>query len=92
MLAHTRGQKTFPTYDYEDTYAVDVKKVRLDLYLTQEEFAILIVISVNAIRHWENGRRTPDGAAKTLLRVLKVNPSAVLTALNQKDHLPHVKG
>jgi len=90
MLAHARGQKAFPTYDYEHTDTVDVKKVRLDLHLTQEEFAMLIGSSIHAIRHWENGRRTPDGTAKTLLRVLKANPNAVLSALKETNSITHI--
>lgn len=83
MLAHSRGEKKFPTYTYKNSDKVDVKEVRSNLHLTQEEFASFIGASVHAVRHWENGRRTPDGTARTLLCVLKANPSAVLAALNR---------
>jgi putative transcriptional regulator len=82
MLAHARGEKKFPTYSYNAPANVDVKEVRSNLHLTQEEFASFIGASVHAVRHWENGRRTPDGTARTLLCVLKANPNAVLAALN----------
>jgi len=82
MLAHARGEKKFPTYSYNAPANIDVKEVRSSLHLTQEEFASFIGASVHAVRHWENGRRTPDGTARTLLCVLKANPSAVLAALN----------
>lgn len=83
MLAHARGEKKFLTHDYNSVKNIDVKEVRKNLHLTQEEFANFIGASVHAVRHWENGRRTPDGTAKTLLCVLKANPHAVMEALNQ---------
>ena len=49
--------------------------------LTQVEFARLLDVSVDAIRDWEQGRRSPRGAAKTLLRVAMEHPE-VLRELN----------
>ena len=37
--------------------------------LTQKEFAQLLNVSVDSIQDWEQGRRSPRGAAVTLLRV-----------------------
>ena len=50
--------------------------------LTQVEFARLLDVSVDAIRDWEQGRRSPRGAAKTLLRVAMAHPE-VLQQLNR---------
>ncbi|MEQ1706638.1 MAG: helix-turn-helix domain-containing protein [Rickettsiales bacterium] len=83
MLAHSTGEKKFPSYHYDFENKINVKEVRKNLHLTQEEFANIIGASVHAVRHWENGRRTPDGTARTLLWVLKANPSAVMDALNK---------
>lgn len=83
MLAHARGEIELPTYYYTVPEAVDVKEIRNNLHLTQEQFAHFIGASVHAVRHWENGRRTPDGTARTLLHVLQRNPRAVLDALGQ---------
>ncbi len=83
MLAHARGEKHFPTYHYNLPDEVDVKEIRGNLHLTQAEFAHFIGASIHAVRHWENGRRTPDGTARTLLWVLKSNPHAVLEALSR---------
>jgi putative transcriptional regulator len=83
MLSHARGEKKFLSYHYDNIKNIDVKEVRKNLHLTQEEFANFIGASVHAVRHWENGRRTPDGTARTLLCVLKANPHAVMEALNQ---------
>ena len=62
---------------------VDVKQIRNHLHLTQEQFASFIGTSVHAVRHWESGRRTPSGTARTLLQVLNHNPRAVLNALSE---------
>jgi putative transcriptional regulator len=50
--------------------------------LTQVEFAELLDVSVDAIRDWEQGRRSPRGAARTLLRVAMQHPK-VLHKLDQ---------
>ncbi len=81
MLAHSRGEVELPTYYYTVPEEVNVKEIRSNLHLTQEQFAHFIGASVHAVRHWENGRRKPDGTARTLLCVLQSNPRAVLDAL-----------
>lgn len=42
--------------------------------LTQKEFARLLDVSVDSVQDWEQGRRSPRGAAKTLLRVAQEHP------------------
>ena len=49
--------------------------------LTQSEFARLLDVSVDAIRDWEQGRRSPRGAARTLLRIAMTHPE-ILERLN----------
>lgn len=48
--------------------------------LSQGEFANLLGVSVRTVQDWEQGRREPSGAAKTLLRIAAQNPEAVKTA------------
>lgn len=81
MLAHHRGEATYPTVIYHVPQEVDVKSLRQKLQLTQAQFAAFIGSSVHAVRHWENGRRKPEGTARVLLTVLGHNPNAVLDAL-----------
>jgi len=45
--------------------------------LTQVEFAELLDVSVDAIRDWEQGRRSPRGAARTLLRIAMQHPEVL---------------
>jgi putative transcriptional regulator len=61
---------------------VDVKAIRKRLGMTQARFSDTFGFSLDAIKHWEGGRRTPEAPARTLLTVIDRNPVAVLTALN----------
>jgi putative transcriptional regulator len=61
---------------------VDVKAIRNRLGMTQAKFSDTFGFSLDAIKHWEGGRRNPEAPARTLLTVIDKNPAAVLTALN----------
>jgi len=61
---------------------VDVKAIRNRLGMTQAKFSDTFGFSLDAIKHWEGGRRIPEAPARTLLTVIDKNPAAVLTALN----------
>ncbi len=58
------------------------RRVRKRLGLSQMEFSERIDVSVETIRNWEQGRRYPTGAAKTLLKILDRAPEASLSALH----------
>lgn len=61
--------------------ALFAQRVRKRLGLTQLEFSRRIDVSLNTIRNWEQGKRSPTGAARALLRVLDKAPEAFLMAL-----------
>jgi len=46
--------------------------------LSQSQFAALMGVSVRALQGWEQGRKQPSGAARTLLAIASTNPKAVL--------------
>jgi len=58
-----------------------IAAARLKLGLSQSRFARLLGISVRTLHHWEQGSRTPSGAARVLLRVAVQHPEAVLEAV-----------
>jgi len=60
----------------------EIKLVRENLNVSQNEFALMIGVSVRTLQNWEQGRRQPEGPAKALLRIAAKNPSAVLEALH----------
>ncbi len=45
--------------------------------LSQTQFAELLGISVRTLHDWEQGRRTPSGAARTLIRVAAKHPEVL---------------
>lgn len=60
----------------------DIKAIRLKLSKSQSEFALMIGVSVATLQNWEQGRRTPEGPARALLKVAAENPEAVVEALS----------
>jgi putative transcriptional regulator len=58
------------------------RRIRKRLGLTQAEFSLRIGVSVDTIRNWEQGKRCPTGAARSLLKVLDRAPEASLAALD----------
>lgn len=54
--------------------ASPIARARLNSGLTQEQFAKLLGVSKRTLEQWEQGRRTPSGAAKTLLKVAELHP------------------
>jgi putative transcriptional regulator len=58
-----------------------VKRIRAKLGMTQEEFAGQFGFSVNTLRHWEQGKRVPEGPTRAYLLVIDRAPKAVTKAL-----------
>lgn len=55
-----------------------VAAIRERTGLSQAKFASLLGVSVRTLQEWEQGRRAPSGAARTLLMVAAKNPQALL--------------
>ena len=49
-------------------------KIRKKTGLSQSEFARLLRVSLRTLQDWEQGRRAPSGAARTLLLIVERNP------------------
>ena len=56
----------------------DVAEIREKTGLSQTRFAQLLSVSVRTLQDWEQGRRSPSGAARTLLMIADKNPHAIL--------------
>lgn len=63
---------------------VDVKSIRKRLKMTQARFSDTFGFSLDAVKHWEGGRRTPEASARAFLTVIARNPGAVIEALHPK--------
>lgn len=80
-LAIPRGEAP-PARLHVPPPVVDVRAIRKRLGLSQMVFANRFGFSVAAVREWEQGRRRPEQAARTLLLVIERNPQAVMEALD----------
>lgn len=56
----------------------NIARIRERTGLSQARFAQLLGVSVRTLQDWEQGRRAPSGAARTLLMVAARNPQALL--------------
>ncbi len=54
-----------------------ITRARLRAGLTQAQFAQLLGVSKRTLEQWEQGRRQPSGAAKTLVRVAELHPEVL---------------
>lgn len=81
-LTHARGEKSkVKVHKVNVPKQVDVKGIRNKLHLTRVEFANRYGFSVRTLEKWEQGIRTPDGAARAYLVVIDKNHKAVEAAL-----------
>jgi len=60
------------------TVVPSVQSIRERTGLSQSQFAKLLGVSVRTLQEWEQGRRAPSGAARTLLLIAEKNPHALL--------------
>jgi putative transcriptional regulator len=51
--------------------------------LSQSQFAKLLGVSVRTLQGWEQGRKQPSGAARTLLAIARKNPKALLAVAGE---------
>ena len=61
--------------------AQSIKELRGRTRLSQPAFASLLGVELSTLRNWEQGRRTPTGPARQLLRAIERDPENVLKAL-----------
>jgi putative transcriptional regulator len=80
-LAHAQGRRTGSRIHNVAVRPDDVRKARLRLGLSQDQFADAFGVSASTLRKWEQGQRSPTGAAKTLLKIIEREPKAVVRAL-----------
>lgn len=81
MLGDTDMRNLLATGRARIVRRLDVRAVRAKTGLSQEQFAETFGVSVATLRNWEQGRRTPEGAARVLLTVIDRDARAVMRAL-----------
>ncbi len=80
-LAIVKGEADPSSYRVHCPKILNVAAIRKKTGMTQERFAQRFGVSVNTLRHWEQGTRNPEGPARTLLKVIDKEPEAVERAL-----------
>lgn len=74
-VAITKGElQPSRTFEYSP---INVKEIREKANKSQSEFADMIGVKIGTLRNWEQGRRTPDGPALTILKIVAANPKYV---------------
>ena len=58
-----------------------VVQARQSTGMTQAEFASALSISKRTLQEWEQGRRSPSGAAQALIGIAQRHPNALREAL-----------
>ena len=77
LLASVRQMKSGKAAQITNVNVSSIVAARNTLGLSQSRFAELLGISRRTLQEWEQGRRTPTGAAKTLLRVVERHPEVL---------------
>ena len=80
-LAFAEGTADPSQYVVHIPSEIDVRAIRSRLGMTQQQFAVAFGFSVNTLRHWEQGRRVPEGPTRAYLLVIDREPKAVQKAL-----------
>ena len=86
--AWTDADLAAATAVYPPPLAADVRALRARLGLSQAAFARRFGFTLDTLRQYEQGRRSPSGPASTLLRVIASNPAAVVRALRPAAQAP----
>jgi putative transcriptional regulator len=83
VLAHVRGEVELSCRIVDDPSAERIVALRKGMKLSRQKFADRFGLDARALQDWEQGRRTPDRAARVLLTVIERNPKAVEIALHE---------
>ena len=80
-VEYAKGRVSKRAYRAHVPVRIDVKEIRTRLGLTQQVFAARFGFSINTLRHWEQGKRAPEGPTRAYLLVIARAPEAVQKAL-----------
>lgn len=78
LLASVRQMRGAKAARVTKVKLLPVAEARAKTGLSQQDFASLLGVSPRTLQDWEQGRRQPTGAAKTLLRIAALHPEVLL--------------
>jgi putative transcriptional regulator len=82
--AHNAARNAARSADAKLQDASYARTVRGRTGLTQSAFAASIGVPVETVRNWEQGKRSPRGPARALLKVIEEAPDAAFAVLAGK--------
>jgi putative transcriptional regulator len=62
---------------------INVREIRKNLHLSQDDFAAEFGFTINQIRDWEQGRSRPLDGLRAYLMIIQRDPQAVLNLLRR---------
>ena len=80
-VAYAKGTSDKSRYRVHVPERIDVRAIRDRLDMTQEEFACRFGFSINTLRHWEQGKRQPEGPTRAYLLVIDRAPDVIQKVL-----------
>ena len=69
---------------YFEIAAPDIKEIRSNLGVSQQDFAFMIGVPIDTLQNWEQDRRHPQGPALALLTMFKNNPQDAFNILHAR--------
>ncbi|QJD31465.1 helix-turn-helix domain-containing protein [Methylococcus geothermalis] len=82
LLQSVREMKTAQAARVTQVEPNEVAQARQNTGLSQAQFARALCISKRTLQEWEQGRRSPSGAAQALIRIARRHPEVVREALD----------
>lgn len=81
-LAYMKGEVT--GLRVTKVWVIDIKELRDELAMSQQEFADAYGIPLRTVQSWEQGVRHPDATARSYLRTIASMPKQVRSALEKR--------
>lgn len=95
-LEHARGKRELRTTVLpaapKPMRATEIRKLRRKLNASQAVFAYYLNVSPKLVQAWEADRRTPQGPALLLLRIVDRNPKSLELGFETKSRAPARRG
>ena len=95
-LEHARGKRELRTTVLPEPpapmRAIEIRRLRRRLNASQAVFAHYLNVSPKLVQAWEANRRSPQGPALLLLRIVARNPKSLELGFQPKSHAPARRG
>ena len=84
-ISPDRPPQLHPHPHPQQTDAAYARQIRSATRLTQAEFAARIGVPIETVRNWEQGKRSPRGPARALLKLIEKAPQVAFAVLGRRS-------